>query len=49
MYENQNKIIGYLLAAIVAYYVLQIVLPFLIWGLIGLVVWQIYIAHRRGL
>ena len=33
---------------IVAYYILQIIMPFLIWGLVGLVVWQIYLAHRRG-
>ncbi len=48
MYENQNKIIGYMVMAIVAYYVLQIIVPFLIWGLIGLVVLQIYWANRRN-
>jgi len=35
IFENQNKFIGYLIAAIVAYDVHQIVLPFLIWRLVG--------------
>ena len=48
MYEDQSKIIRYLIAAIVAYYILQIIMPFLIWGLLGLVAWQIYLAYHRG-
>ena len=48
MYGNQNKAIGWMVIAILSYYVLQVILPFLIWGLVGLVVWQIYWAYRRG-
>jgi len=48
MYGNHNKAINWIVIAIVSYYALQIVLPFLIWGLIGLVVWQIYLAYHRN-
>ena len=48
MYGNQHKIITYLVAAIVVYYALQIILPFLIWGLIGCIIWQLYLANRHG-
>ena len=37
-----NKFIGYAVVAIIAYYVLQMLVPFLIWGGLGLVVWRVY-------
>ena len=48
MYDNQNRLIAWMVIAIVSYYALQVVLPLLIWGLVGLVAWQIYWAYRRG-
>jgi hypothetical protein len=42
MHENQNKIIGYLVFAIVAYYILSAIVPLLVLGLIGLVFWRVY-------
>jgi hypothetical protein len=51
MDENYwNKIILCLVGCIIAYYVLQMVLPYLIWGLVGLVVWRVvqeYQKHKR--
>jgi len=46
MHDNQNKVIGYMIVAIVAYYILSAIMPFLIWGLIGLVVVRIYMARN---
>jgi uncharacterized membrane protein YraQ (UPF0718 family) len=41
MRENENKIIGYMIIAIIAYYILEIVVPFLIWGVI---IWGVFKA-----
>jgi hypothetical protein len=46
MHESQNKIIGYLIMAIVAYYILQAVVPFLIIAVVGLVIWRVYELHK---
>jgi hypothetical protein len=46
MYDQQNKIIGYLIVAIVAYYILQAVVPFLIIAVVGMVVWRVYELHK---
>lgn len=49
MDENQlNKTIGYAVLAIVAYYVLQMIVPFLIYGVIGLVAWRIYQEYQKN-
>lgn len=48
MHEREiNKLIGYAVTAIFAYYILQFVVPFLIWGLIGMVAWRIYQEHQK--
>jgi predicted PurR-regulated permease PerM len=39
--QKINKLIGYAIMAIIAYYLLQMVVPFLISGVVGLVVWRI--------
>lgn len=46
MYDNQNKIIGYLIVTIVAYYVLSALVPYLAVAVVGLVVWRIYEQHK---
>ena len=40
--KKSNQIIGFAVVAIVAYYVLQMIVPFLVWGVIGLVGWRVY-------
>jgi hypothetical protein len=48
MDENQtNKLIGYAVLAIIAYYVLQMIVPFLIYGVIGMVCWRIYLERKK--
>lgn len=47
MHEDQNKMIGYLIMAIVAYYVLQAIVPFLIVGVVGMIVLRV-IEHHKG-
>jgi len=48
MDENQlNKLIGYTVLAIIAYHVLQLVAPFLFYGVIGMVVWRIFQEHQK--
>ena len=45
--KNTNKFIGYAVVAIVAYYVLQMIVPFLFYGVIGLVGWRVYQEHQK--
>jgi hypothetical protein len=48
MDENRtNKLIGYAVLAIIAYYVLQMLVPFLFWGVIGMVLWRVYQEHEK--
>jgi fatty acid desaturase len=48
MDEKQfNKIIGYMVMAIIAYFVLQFIVPYLIYGVIGLVVWRVYLTYQK--
>jgi hypothetical protein len=35
--KEHNKLIGYAVLAIIAYFILQALVPYLIWGVIGLV------------
>jgi hypothetical protein len=44
--NESNKFIGYAIMAIVAYYILQFIVPFLIWGVIGMVVWRVYMETK---
>jgi hypothetical protein len=48
MHENQNKLIGYLLIAIVAYYVLSAIMPLMFWALVVCVIWRLYVDHNKG-
>jgi hypothetical protein len=48
MHESQNKIIGYLIIAIVAYYILSAIVPFLVIAVVGLVIWRIYDEQHKG-
>ncbi|MEI8287890.1 MAG: hypothetical protein WCH99_00340 [Verrucomicrobiota bacterium] len=43
-----NTIIGYAVVAIVAYYVLSAIIPFLIAGVIGWVVLKAYAQYQRN-
>ena len=45
--KQTNKLIGYAVGAIVAYYLLQMIVPFLIWGVMGMVAWRIYQEHNK--
>ena len=48
MDEQQNtKLIGYAVMAIIAFYILQMIVPFLIYGAIGLVIWRVYHEHQK--
>ena len=45
--NNFNKFIGYAVLAIIAYYVLQLILPFLFAGIIGIVVVRAYQEYQK--
>lgn len=47
MHENQNKLIGYMFLAIVAYYILSAILPFLILAVIGMVALRYYQEWKK--
>ena len=42
-----NKLIGYAVVAIVAYFVLQMIVPYLMYGVVGMVVWRIYLEKQK--
>ena len=45
--KQSNQFIRYAVMAIVAYYILQFIVPYLIYGVIGMVVWRVYQAHQK--
>ena len=45
--KDMNKFIVYAVMAIFASYILQMIVPFLIWGVIGMVALRIYQAHNK--
>jgi len=45
--KQNNKLIGYAVLAIIAYYVLQMIIPLLFYGLIGMVVWRVYSKYHK--
>lgn len=46
--NNRNyQIMGYLMGALLLYYILQLMAPYLILGLIGLIIFQISTHYRR--
>ena len=42
-----NKLIGYAVVAIFAYEILQLIVPFLIYAVIGCVIWRVYQSHQN--
>ena len=44
--KHLAKYIGYAIAAIIAYYVLQLILPFLIAGIVGLLIYRFYLKKK---
>ena len=47
MGKNENKMIGYMIVAIVAYYVLSAIIPFLIIGVIGWIGMKAYQQYQN--
>ncbi len=48
MDERQlNKFIGYAVMVICAYYVLQLIVPYLFYGVIFLIVWRAYQEYQK--
>ena len=45
--KQMNQLIGYAVLAIIAYYVLQLIVPYLIYGVIGLVIWRGYQEYEK--
>ena len=45
--KTSNQLIGYAVLAIIAYYLLQMIIPFLIYGVVGLVIWRIYQEYKN--
>jgi hypothetical protein len=45
--KEHNKLIGYAVLAIIAYFILQALVPYLIWGVVGLVCWRIYLEFQK--
>jgi membrane-bound acyltransferase YfiQ involved in biofilm formation len=45
--KDLNKFIGYAITAIFASYILQMMVPFLVWCVIGAFAWQIYLANNK--
>jgi len=46
--KQLNKSIGYAVVAIVAYYVLQMIVPMLIWAVLIMVAWRIYLEYPKN-
>ena len=45
--QKINQLIGYAVLAIIAYYVLQMIVPYLIYGVIGMVIWRAYQEYQK--
>ena len=48
MHDSQNQIIGYMIVAIVAFYILSAIVPFLIVGVVGWIVLRVIEQNKRG-
>lgn len=42
-----NKTIGYALAIVIGYHIIGVFIPMLTWGVIGLVVWRIFLEYQK--
>lgn len=45
--KQMEKFIGYALFAIVASYIVQAMIPFLIWCMVGMVAWRVYLSYNK--
>jgi hypothetical protein len=45
--QQLNKFIGYAVIAIIAYHVLQLVVPYLFWAVAIMVCWRIYLERNK--
>jgi hypothetical protein len=45
--KQLEKFIGYMVMAIFASYILQLIIPFLIWAVIGMVAWRIIQEYQK--
>ena len=45
--QQTNKLIGYAIMAIIAFYLLQMIMPLLICGVVCMVVWRIYQEYEK--
>jgi hypothetical protein len=45
--NNSNKAISYALFLIIAYYLLQMIVPLLWWVLLGMVIWRICLERKN--
>jgi len=45
--HSSNKLIGSMILAIIAFYILRMIVPFLICCVIGLVIWRVYQEHQK--
>ena len=45
--KNWNQMIGFAVMAILAYYILQMLVPYLFWGVIGMVIWRIVLERNK--
>ena len=45
--KNTTQILGFAVMAILAYYILQMLYPILIWMVIGMVAWRIFLEHKK--
>lgn len=45
--KQMQKYFGYAVLAIFAYYILKMIMPFLIWGVVIMVIWKIYLESNK--
>jgi len=45
--KNSNQLIGFAVMAILASYILQMLVPYLFWGVIGMVIWRIVLERNK--
>jgi hypothetical protein len=45
--KQMQKYFGYAVLAIIAYYILKMIMPFLIWGVVIMVIWKIYLESNK--
>ena len=43
-----TKLIFYAVTAIATFYILEALVPFLIWGIVGLIAWRVYQEYQKS-